>query len=332
MWYRWHLPRALWRCWSRSRNRTGPTTMIARVNLRVCVATFLLVSSCATPPDAARESVSSAPSDTPEMAETPETAAPPTTGGEAATAGSPEAESEAVSGSGIASGSEDVLRWVPPVSRALATPGNLQRTELREYLEGLPTAVHIVTADEAARRYLEFVAAELGYSAGRGDRGTLRIEPAFRELESNRNFYAEAAIAVGLDAGPGGLFPMSVSEIRGPTVFSPVSVYDAGMNSLLGISLEAIESVIDELRRNLIVQAHHRGIEYRVDAPDDDASRAVLDAVFLAADRRGYRYSFYTPEDLEQVLRQILQGSSYTVHFERERRHISIVPMETGGP
>lgn len=293
----------------------------------VCLGVLLFLAACATmPPDVSEEPAvppqSDAAVDEPPRRDATDRSSPPMTPEPADSVGADEERPE------MDTPAESL--WVPPISRAADMPSDLQREALRSYLSGRTPVPAIVVDDEATRRYLEFVTARLGFSSDSGNRGTLRIETWIEQRESDRNYYAEAIIGLRLNAGPDGLYPVSTTEIRGRSVFSPVSVYDAGMNSLLGVSLEEIDGTIEMLRNDIIAQAIREGIEYRVVAADHEDVQAVLDAVFTTSVREGYRYSFHTPDDMARALSRILQGSPFEARLDGDRRRVTIIAAETG--
>lgn len=301
---------------------------MSRLISLACTTVLLLLTACATPPEQPDRAPIASQEETPEPApsESPKSDSP----------GVPDrAESSPVDTTGDAVAAQQTKateRWTPPVSRAPDTPGDMQRASLRTYFYRSAPVAAVMVEDDSARAYIEMVLARAGYLTALDGRQTLRVDLSFRRLGSEQNSYAEAVLRFRLDSAPGGLAPVASTELRGRSVFSPVSVYDAGMNSLLGIDSEEIEVTIDELRADLVAEAVRRGIEYRVTAPDIEDLRAVLDAVSVASDRSGYRYSFSVPEDLIRVLRRILDGSPYDAVIEAEQRHVTIVPMETGEP
>jgi len=295
---------------------------MSRLISLVCTVVLLLLTACATAP----EQPDRVPIASPEPPESPESVSP----------GVPDrAESspgDTAGDAAVAQQTEAVERWTPPVSRVPDTPGDMQRASLRAYFHRSTPVATVTVEDDSARSYLEMVLARSGYSTTLDGRQTLQADLSIDRLESDRNSYAEAVLRFRLESAPGGLAPVVSTELRGRSVFSPVSVYDAGMNSLLGIDSEEIEATINGLRADLVAEAVRRGIEYRVTAPESEDLRAVLNAVSVASDRSGYRYSFSVPGDLIRVLRRILDGSPYDAVIEVERRHVTIVPMETGEP
>lgn len=221
--------------------------------------------------------------------------------------------------------SEEVPPWVPPVSSETRPASDLQRAAMRRYLEGRTTGVVVRASDDSARLYLSAVTEELGYGR-EGDR-TLRIAFSIEEIESERNHYAYAVLRLDLDSGADRLEPSSTVELVGRSVFSPISGYDAGMNSLLAIPVEEISSAVAELERSIVEAAVNDGLEYRVVAQRGDTIRAVLDAVSRAGERTGYRFSLSVPQELDRALERILDGSSYRSEVDYEYRVVTITEM-----
>lgn len=223
--------------------------------------------------------------------------------------------------------------WSPPVSRTgTMGGGGLQRAAIREYLTSLPISAVVLADTAAARIYLETLVAQMGIADYTGAGRELRIGFSIEEIDSSHNHYARARLEFVLDSGGDRLAPVSRSVLFGRSVFSSVSRYDAGMNSLLGIPAQEIDIARDRLEEELRETALRDGLEYRVNPADshDPEIRAVLDAVSIAGSREGYRYSFYVPGDLEDILRGILEGSPYRFWMDRGRREIMIVETDTG--
>ena len=220
-------------------------------------------------------------------------------------------------------------RWEPPPFETRLSPDRSQRAALRAYLRAVPLTVVPEAQTDAARIYLEHLVTRLGYRSVAEGAGRVRCTSAIESIESTRNYYARAHIRFALESVFGDT--VSTTELSGTSVFSPISVYDAGMNSLLRIPVAEFERVIGELVESAITQYERNGLEYRVEGVLHDELEAVLRAVTFPASGSDRRSAFHSPSDLQTVLDRMLDGSPYTVEVHGTTRTIVFSERETRG-
>ena len=215
-------------------------------------------------------------------------------------------------------------RWTPPVERV--TPDVGQRAALRTYLEAIPLVVIPETPIEPARLYIEHLVEQLGYRSTDERARHVRCVFSIEQIESDRNHYARAHLRCVLESTT---VERTVSaELSGMSVFSSVSVYDAGMNSLLRIPDTELERVIGELVEAVIAEQERDGLEYRVEGVSHDDLTAVLETVSSPASAYDRRYAPYSPVDMQTVLKEILHGSPYDAEVHAATRTIVFFERE----
>ncbi len=212
-------------------------------------------------------------------------------------------------------------RWLPPDTRVGGEATTQERLQLERYLSRLSRGSRIVTADELSALYLERVTEEIGYPPVEGSALTVSFLFTIEEIPSNQNFYARGRLVMTVEI-EGDSATLS-DEVVGRSVISPLSVYDAGMNSLLAIPSDELAQLAEDLRLRLERRLLDIGLEYRFDGIDDEH---VLRVVRAVARQDGDRWrSFLSPQSMSDRLEDYLRESPYELVSSATKREFIFV-------
>jgi hypothetical protein len=214
-------------------------------------------------------------------------------------------------------------RWTPPESVFVRTADPDLARAIRRYLRSLPEAHEI---DAPTTDAGEIIARSLDRSrsgAPAGPRRTVRWTVDFEEERGLRGWYGVATVTVSVDSGAIGRSPGTQISVFGPSVFSPVSGYDACMNSLLRIDRETRMLAFSTATREIEERATHVGLEYVVTGTRTEEIDAVLRSVALPTDTETRWFAILPPDDLEGALARNLDGSSFEARVNERTRTVT---------